>query len=138
MIELQNVSFSYEEGAEPLKKVSLHVSPGECVLLCGASGCGKTTVTKFINGLIPHFEEGSLEGRSLVQGTPAADTPLYVPDKPSSGLDAAHMETVGKTLRALAAAGHMVLVVSHDTELLNSSCDQIFHLGAALKKEEIA
>ncbi|MFQ9179984.1 MAG: ATP-binding cassette domain-containing protein [Eggerthella lenta] len=31
---------------------------GECVLLCGRSGMGKTTVTKLINGLIPQFEPG--------------------------------------------------------------------------------
>ena len=78
MIDIQNVSFSYEEGMETLSNINLHISQGECVLLCGASGCGKTTITKLINGLIPHFETGRLEGNTLVKGASVADTPLYV------------------------------------------------------------
>lgn len=41
MIQIENVSFQYnnsEKGA--LKDVSISVDKGECVLLCGASGCG--------------------------------------------------------------------------------------------------
>ena len=54
------------------------VAPGECVLLCGASGCGKTTVTKLINGLIPAFIPGCrLEGRVEVDGADPAKTPMY-------------------------------------------------------------
>ncbi|MBS6803365.1 MAG: ATP-binding cassette domain-containing protein, partial [Clostridiales bacterium] len=53
MIGLEQVSFGYGEKQETLSQVSATVARGECVLLCGASGCGKTTVTKLINGLIP-------------------------------------------------------------------------------------
>ena len=53
MIGLEQVSFGYGEKQETLSHVSATVARGECVLLCGASGCGKTTVTKLINGLIP-------------------------------------------------------------------------------------
>ena len=63
MIQIENVSFQYnnsEKGA--LKDVSISVDKGECVLLCGASGCGKTTITRLINGLIPHFYEGEYSG----------------------------------------------------------------------------
>lgn len=55
MIGIDNVSFGYEEAQETLSQVSAAIAPGDCVLLCGASGCGKTTVTKLINGLIPAF-----------------------------------------------------------------------------------
>lgn len=64
MISIDNVSFGYGEAQETLSQVSAAIAPGECVLLCGASGCGKTTVTKLINGLIPSFTPGCrLEGR---------------------------------------------------------------------------
>ena len=53
MISIDHVSFGYGEAQETLSQVSAAIAPGECVLLCGASGCGKTTVTKLINGLIP-------------------------------------------------------------------------------------
>ena len=66
MIELQNVSFSYPEQENgSLHNINLTISDGECILLCGRSGCGKTTVTRLINGLIPDFYSGELTGRIL-------------------------------------------------------------------------
>ena len=59
MITLRNISFSYKGTKENnLYDISLHIPKGQCVLLCGGSGCGKTTLTRLINGLIPHFFEG--------------------------------------------------------------------------------
>ena len=77
MIEIRNVSFSYQTEEQQLRNIRLTISLGECVLLCGTSGCGKTTFTKLINGLILHFEEGQLEGQTLVSGKSVEDTPLY-------------------------------------------------------------
>lgn len=57
-VELRGVSCRTADGSLILDDVNLRVSPGECVLLCGRSGMGKTTVTKCINGLIPQFEPG--------------------------------------------------------------------------------
>lgn len=75
MIVLEEVSFSYEEGEENrLRNVSLEIPPGQCVLLCGASGCGKTTLTRMINGLIPHFFSGTLSGRTKVRGMNVSET----------------------------------------------------------------
>lgn len=79
MIELKNVCFTYagERADGGIKDVSLTVSKGEVVLLCGCSGCGKTTLTRLINGLIPHYYEGEISGSVTVSGCPVADTPLY-------------------------------------------------------------
>ena len=78
MIQIENVSFQYnnsEKGA--LKDVSISVDKGECVLLCGASGCGKTTITRLINGLIPHFYEGEYSGNVSVYGMNVQSEELY-------------------------------------------------------------
>lgn len=69
MIELKDVSFRYE-GSETkaLQEVSLRVAKGECLVLTGDSGCGKTTVTRLINGLIPGFYPGELRGCVKIDG----------------------------------------------------------------------
>ncbi|OXM99645.1 ABC transporter ATP-binding protein [Bifidobacterium vansinderenii] len=56
---------------DALNDVSLRVSPGECVVLCGRSGCGKTSYTRLANGLIPTFFAGELTGAHHTAGIPA-------------------------------------------------------------------
>ena len=48
--------------------ISLTIKSGECVVLTGASGCGKTTITRLINGLIPHFYTGEVHGTVVIDG----------------------------------------------------------------------
>ena len=56
MITFENFSFRYEERSEfTLKDINLTVRTGELILLTGRSGCGKTTLIRSLNGLIPHF-----------------------------------------------------------------------------------
>lgn len=69
MIELEQVHFSYgETGIEVLRAVNLRIERGECVILTGGSGSGKTTITRLINGLIPTFYSGHLSGSVKIDG----------------------------------------------------------------------
>lgn len=78
IIQISNVSFQYENSEKgALHDVSLTVEPGECILLCGESGCGKTTITRLLNGLIPHFYEGTLNGMVEVCGLKIQEEELY-------------------------------------------------------------
>ena len=52
MIELKNISFSYESGREVLKDVSFTLSDGESVGLIGANGAGKSTLMRIMLGLL--------------------------------------------------------------------------------------
>ena len=79
MIEIKNVSFSYQSGAASggVRDVSLIIPDGQVVVLCGESGCGKTTLTRLINGLIPHYFEGKLTGCVEINGQNVTAQPLY-------------------------------------------------------------
>jgi len=52
--------------------VSLELKPGELVVVAGTSGCGKTTLIRCINGLIPRSYKGDLEGTMLFNGVGAS------------------------------------------------------------------
>lgn len=63
MIEFRNFSFRYEESSVfTLKEINMLVEDGEFILLTGRSGCGKTTLIRSLNGLIPHFYPGEMKG----------------------------------------------------------------------------
>ena len=86
MIECQDVSFSYPASDLPgnkrsaggaLKHISCTIEDGSFVLLCGASGCGKTTMTRLFNGLIPHYHEGAYTGSVYLDGKDTRDLSLF-------------------------------------------------------------
>ena len=82
MIECKDCSFTYFSAEKKaLEALTLQIRPGECVVLCGKSGCGKTTLTRLLNGLAPSFFAGELTGScstfDLEAGTAAIED--YVP-----------------------------------------------------------
>ena len=62
MIEFQKVYFSYKDGDSSIKDISFSIKPGECIILCGKSGSGKSTILRAVSGLAPVFYEGTLQG----------------------------------------------------------------------------
>lgn len=69
MIEFEKFSFRYEECSDfALKDIELTIQTGEFILLTGRSGCGKTTLIRSLNGLIPHFYPGEIHGNILMDG----------------------------------------------------------------------
>ncbi|WP_431930071.1 ABC transporter ATP-binding protein [Nonomuraea jabiensis] len=77
MIHIKDVRWTYSGADAPtLDDLTLHVRRGETVVLCGPSGSGKSTVLRLMNGLIPHFHDGRLEGTVHLDGQAVTDLPL--------------------------------------------------------------
>ena len=79
IISINNLSFKYEASGEEnaLYDINLNIRKGECIILTGESGCGKTTLTRCINGLIPNFFEGTLTGEILYQDKTVGELEQY-------------------------------------------------------------
>lgn len=68
-VVVENLSFRYHTRSEQaIQDISFELWPGEILLVAGASGCGKTTLIRCINGLIPRSYKGDLCGRVLLHG----------------------------------------------------------------------
>ena len=69
IIEIEGLTYTYPGAETPiLDHVNLQVEKGDFLAIVGNNGCGKSTLCKTLNGLIPHFITGEFSGRVLVDG----------------------------------------------------------------------
>ena len=68
-LSVENLAFRYRDRSSPaIQDISFSIHPGEILLVAGASGCGKTTLIRCVNGLIPRSYKGERTGSTLIQG----------------------------------------------------------------------
>ncbi len=78
IIEFKDYTFKYSGASSPtLSNVEFSVEEGEIVVIAGASGSGKSTILRSINGLIPHIYPGEYTGEVIVDGLTVKDTPTF-------------------------------------------------------------
>jgi len=78
LVEFRNYSFKYSGASSyTLSNVEFSVEEGEIVVIAGASGSGKSTILRSINGLIPHIYPGEYMGDVFVDGLRVKDTPTF-------------------------------------------------------------
>jgi energy-coupling factor transport system ATP-binding protein len=77
VIILENNSFKYAETEQGVRNIDLTIRPGECVVLVGRSGNGKTTLTRLLNGLAPNYYPGDFSGHILMDGQDVTASPLW-------------------------------------------------------------
>ncbi|NJN79220.1 MAG: ATP-binding cassette domain-containing protein [Anaerolineales bacterium] len=63
---VENLTFKYRTRPElAIEDISFELKQGELLLIAGSSGCGKTTLARCINGLIPRSYRGERSGKSF-------------------------------------------------------------------------
>jgi len=75
VISLSDIYYQYDDGPGQwvLQGIDLSIGKGEYLLLCGGSGSGKSTLGYLLNGLIPHFFGGTIQGTVTVLGRDTRD-----------------------------------------------------------------
>src|ERR687890_1036756 len=68
-VKIEGLGYRYRGQRKPaLDGVDLEVAEGEFVVVMGPSGAGKSTLCVSLNGLIPHFFRGRMEGEVRIRG----------------------------------------------------------------------
>ena len=65
------------DSEEGVSDINLTIRDGECVVLTGPSGGGKTTLTRLLNGLAPAYYPGVLNGGIFLDSQPLTQMPQY-------------------------------------------------------------
>lgn len=77
-IEFSDFSFQYKSLDKPtLKNINLKIKKGEKIVIIGASGSGKSTIGRCLNGLIPHAIKGLCSGQLNIAGKDTCDFEMH-------------------------------------------------------------
>ena len=76
VIEVENLTFAYNDERTVLRDISFSVSAGEVFVIAGLSGSGKTTLCGILCGVIPHAIKGNISGRIAVMDIDPRDAGL--------------------------------------------------------------
>ena len=78
-VEIDGLTYTYPGAPQPtLRDISLQIPKGDFLAVVGNNGCGKSTLCKALNGLIPHFITGSMEGSVRVEGLDTRESDVGV------------------------------------------------------------
>ena len=77
MLTLENLSLFYEQDKKVLDDINLIVADGECVLITGESGSGKSSIINSINGLAFEYENAKFSGNIKVDNKDLKGMELY-------------------------------------------------------------
>lgn len=77
MLSFENFSLSYGDTAPVLQDISLTIKEGECLLLTGESGSGKSSLIHAVNGLAYQYYNGKSKGKLHFQGEDLSSLPIY-------------------------------------------------------------
>lgn len=77
MVEIENLSLSYGNNKKVLKNISLNIKKGECILLTGKSGSGKSSIINSINGLAVRYGGASIDGSIRIRNKDIKNLKLY-------------------------------------------------------------
>ena len=72
-ISTRNLTYSYPNGHEALRGVTLEIQEGTVVSIIGKNGAGKTTLAKHLNGLLKPTSGSVIIKGSDISGKPASD-----------------------------------------------------------------
>jgi len=149
LLAVQGLTFRYRDRPAPaVHDLAFEVKVGEMLLIAGASGCGKTTLIRCINGLIPRSYKGELQGRiellgqdtaglSLARISQMVGTVLQDPERQILGTRVLHevafgLENLGLSRNEIRARVEQALEYLNITSLRDR---ETFHLSGGEKQK---